>query len=441
MDRGPKFIGTIAYSEKPVAGLTLYEARRPKTLEEEIEELDRSDIAETRRRELLTKIKTRAVEAEQRLRDLEGNRSGDKNIKAEVTKPKRYNVVEGNPFPIEDEDGQYTFSQAATLLAIQNRSKGGDTGAIELAKALKELKPEEKTTALEIITTMSDKFGRGDDKDKLTTKDLELLKVEQAREQDRIRGEFKDMVTDVVARIPQPKGLLDQVNDLIGQYNKLPEFITKRIESFFSGGGPSYKDEKGNVLPLPHFLELKRFELEEGRKDESVKQRRDVINLAKQHAPTAIEALRNLGKKGKKTEEEKQLETTGWKPREGEAGPKMIEGVCGKCGGKIPYSEGAKLVKCPSCGEDNFFGTAEELEAWEKALSKLKEAPKVEAESKEPKVEAYCMKCRAKREMKDPEPIIMKNGRAATQGVCPVCGTKMFKIVKKQESEKVSEPV
>lgn len=43
-------------------------------------------------------------------------------------------------------------------------------------------------------------------------------------------------------------------------------------------------------------------------------------------------------------------------------------------------------------------------------------------------VEAYCMKCKARREMKDPQEITMKNGRPATQGACPVCGTKMFKI-------------
>ena len=43
-------------------------------------------------------------------------------------------------------------------------------------------------------------------------------------------------------------------------------------------------------------------------------------------------------------------------------------------------------------------------------------------------MQAYCMKCRAKREMKNPRSIIMKNRRPATQGVCPVCGTKMFRI-------------
>ncbi len=45
-------------------------------------------------------------------------------------------------------------------------------------------------------------------------------------------------------------------------------------------------------------------------------------------------------------------------------------------------------------------------------------------------MQAYCVKCRAKREMKDPKAITMKNGKPATQGVCPVCGTKMFRIGK-----------
>ena len=43
-------------------------------------------------------------------------------------------------------------------------------------------------------------------------------------------------------------------------------------------------------------------------------------------------------------------------------------------------------------------------------------------------MQAYCMKCKAKREMQDPRPVFTSNGTSATQGICPVCGTKMFKI-------------
>ena len=47
-------------------------------------------------------------------------------------------------------------------------------------------------------------------------------------------------------------------------------------------------------------------------------------------------------------------------------------------------------------------------------------------------MQAYCMKCQAKREIKNAKAITMKNGRPATQGVCSVCGTKVFRIGKSQ---------
>ena len=45
-------------------------------------------------------------------------------------------------------------------------------------------------------------------------------------------------------------------------------------------------------------------------------------------------------------------------------------------------------------------------------------------------MQAYCVKCRAKREIKSAKSITMKNGRPATQGVGPVCSTKIFRIGK-----------
>jgi len=45
-------------------------------------------------------------------------------------------------------------------------------------------------------------------------------------------------------------------------------------------------------------------------------------------------------------------------------------------------------------------------------------------------MDAYCVKCRSKKEMKDAKSITMKNGKPATQGTCPSCGTKMFRIGK-----------
>jgi len=42
----------------------------------------------------------------------------------------------------------------------------------------------------------------------------------------------------------------------------------------------------------------------------------------------------------------------------------------------------------------------------------------------------YCVKCRTKREIKNPKPFTMKNGRPATKGTCPTCKTKMYRIGK-----------
>jgi Zn finger protein HypA/HybF involved in hydrogenase expression len=48
-------------------------------------------------------------------------------------------------------------------------------------------------------------------------------------------------------------------------------------------------------------------------------------------------------------------------------------------------------------------------------------------------MEAYCVKCKAKQEMKDAKEVEMKGKgdkvRMAMTGVCPVCGTKMFRIM------------
>ena len=45
-------------------------------------------------------------------------------------------------------------------------------------------------------------------------------------------------------------------------------------------------------------------------------------------------------------------------------------------------------------------------------------------------MEGYCLKCRTKREMKGATQVTLKNGRPASQGTCPVCGTKITVIGK-----------
>lgn len=44
--------------------------------------------------------------------------------------------------------------------------------------------------------------------------------------------------------------------------------------------------------------------------------------------------------------------------------------------------------------------------------------------------EAYCVKCKAKREMVDPKEKTTKNGRSMLCGTCAKCGGKMCLFVK-----------
>ena len=46
-------------------------------------------------------------------------------------------------------------------------------------------------------------------------------------------------------------------------------------------------------------------------------------------------------------------------------------------------------------------------------------------------MEGYCVKCKAKKEIKDGKETTMKNSRKAMKGKCPDCGTGMFRILGK----------
>ncbi len=55
-------------------------------------------------------------------------------------------------------------------------------------------------------------------------------------------------------------------------------------------------------------------------------------------------------------------------------------------------------------------------------------------------MEGYCVKCKAKREIKDPVAGFNKRGSAIVQGVCPVCGTKIYRIGRTELHEGMEAP-
>ncbi len=43
--------------------------------------------------------------------------------------------------------------------------------------------------------------------------------------------------------------------------------------------------------------------------------------------------------------------------------------------------------------------------------------------------DAYCTKCRTKRESNDAKAVTLTNSRHALQGICAVCSTKLLRLV------------
>lgn len=55
------------------------------------------------------------------------------------------------------------------------------------------------------------------------------------------------------------------------------------------------------------------------------------------------------------------------------------------------------------------------------------------------KLEAYCVKCKQKRPITEPQAVYMRNGTPATEGKCAVCGTKLFRMGKTEAHASLSE--
>ncbi len=55
-------------------------------------------------------------------------------------------------------------------------------------------------------------------------------------------------------------------------------------------------------------------------------------------------------------------------------------------------------------------------------------------------MEAYCMKCKTKREIKDPVAQFNAKGSPVTVGVCPVCGTKLYRMGRTPAHEGLAAP-
>jgi len=129
MAREPKFLGTITYSKRPVAGVTLYSDRKTEpTIEEMLDELERSDIRDVRKEVLLRKLRERGGLA---------TRQGEPPAQPN---PKRYLVdSETGRIDIDEENGDLTYKDALLMSSSIKGKSGQYDDAINLINAARTL--------------------------------------------------------------------------------------------------------------------------------------------------------------------------------------------------------------------------------------------------------------------------------------------------------------
>jgi hypothetical protein len=62
---------------------------------------------------------------------------------------------------------------------------------------------------------------------------------------------------------------------------------------------------------------------------------------------------------------------------------------------------------------------------------------KEEGGKKKEVTKAFCVKCRTMHVMKDPKLDVLKNNKYALKGQCESCNSTVFKIIKKEEGQKL----
>jgi len=133
MSRDAKFRGTFGLSPQPVAGISLFNGAEKKELsiDEMLLELEKSEIRDARKEELLAKLRERIA--------------GTKKEEKPVT-PKRYLVdPETGRVDVDEEEGELTYKDALLVSASIKGKSGHYDEAINLINAVKTFTQEGKT--------------------------------------------------------------------------------------------------------------------------------------------------------------------------------------------------------------------------------------------------------------------------------------------------------
>lgn len=119
------------------------------------------------------------------------------------------------------------------------------------------------------------------------------------------------------------------------------------------------------------------------------------------------------------------------KPTEGEPKPAEVDEAASN---EPPEAEGGSNVlggKKKTLKKMKKGGSAKKMKKGGKTAKNMKKGKSAKKQKKfsEATLQAYCVKCRAKVDIKNGKEVTMKNKRKAMKGTCMACGTKVFRIM------------
>lgn len=290
--------------------------------------------------------------------------------------PKRYLVdpQTGRIDVVEDGQGEYTYKEALLVSASIKGGKGQYDDAITLINAAKALseggakdktEPEKKKEFWvgdtgEIIhdpehgeLSLSEARAISQSKrvlqgpEPITPDKLELLKRDVL---DLTKQVIQDQVKKTgVDSQEAPFSIDEKGNIQLNPKAKLSatDFLLYQLLRQERHG--LYRDSQGNVMALPEFLEVKKWEREEDRKDERNKILTDVVTEGKKYLPFVVEALRPRG--GSTEEQSKSGEPETEASQQPPSGQVMAR--CPSCNSETPVAPLQKSFTCQGCGAEN----------------------------------------------------------------------------------------
>ena len=392
MPRTPKFFGSMSYSKSPIAGFSIYQQKPKETIENLVAELEREDIEAERRKVLLNKLKARVRESEELHKDT--------TTVQEKPLVKRFNVVDGKIIP-DDENGQYNLGSAISVAMAENKKAGVTdySGIAAIIGAVDKLKPGESLNIRDMTESVKDlALALQPQSSGISPTELEMrLENTQLKTRQEIQSMLQEL-KDSMRREPKdqdsPFTIDEHGNPAINRGAKLTaqdlmawEMINRPKSSPFG-----IKSEGGNLVPIDidTWLKVDTHRNKERREDEKVSILQEGIKLAREIAPDAMVAVRNLGGPSGKTRD--ALKKGGWAKEEK---PALNRTKCGSCETTIEFAPGTKLLECPKCHESNFLGSPEELKQemtkWSSVFQEkesTKQQPPSEESSSKPKSDA-----------------------------------------------------